>query len=507
MSAFDRALDECLDAIWTDGVGIEECLRRYPEHAGQLRAHLLAAATVARAYAASTPSNDFSADARARFLIASGQALNETFAQAAPAQKFAEAARERFLVASGERLAEAYDIEPSPSFFAAARARFLMTGHLMRRERAEARQQRGGFSLRPGLRAVGALAGVLLAFSAFSTYTVASADNSLPGDWQYPIKLKTERVRLALAFGEGAKRDVRLHRAKERAKEIAELAQNGETIGPDELHRLAAQTQPLVDEANSSWRTDDLTKLQDVSDTQKQALELAEAQVDPAAQDELAEAKEVAQTALVKSTTALVEQGPPLVLTPTLKLTSTSEPEASATPSPQATSTVGIVIPDGRTPGAEPTNPPPATATSTATALPPISVGTPVEDALGVSWIRVAVGRMSALMPSQKDGWYIQGVNVADENIPTPTLLHLSNVDATSLVTINTRNGDVYWVIAHDGRFDEVQLRLDVDGEVRVIDRDVVRAAYGELASIPLYILDSVVIAPAVTPTPQPAAP
>ena len=507
MSGFDRALEECLEAIWTDGVGIEECLRRYPEHAERLRAHLLAAATVAHAYAAAQPSEDFAAHARARFLIASGQSLNGAFAQAAPAEKFTEAARERFLVASGERLAEAYDIEPSPSFFATARARFLMTGHLTRRQRAEPARPRG-LSLMPGLRAAGALAAVLLAFSVFSTYTVASANNSLPGDWQYPIKLKTERVRLALAFGEGAKRDVRLHRAKERANEIAELAQNGETIGPDELHRLAAQTQPLVDEADSSWDSNDLTKLQEVSDAQKQALALAEPQVEPAAQDELAEAKQVAQTALVKSTSELVKQGPPLVLTPTLKLTSTSEPEESATPPPQTTPTAGLVFTGGTPTGAEPTNPPPPTATSTATPLPPISVGTPVEAALGVTWIRVAVGQMSALMPSQKDGWYIQGVNIADENIPMPTLLHLSNIDATSLVTINTRNGDVYWLIAHDGRFDEVQLRIDKDGEVLVVDRDIVRAAYGELASIPLYILDSIVITPPPpTATPPPAAP
>jgi hypothetical protein len=167
------------------------------------------------------------------------------------------------------------------------------------------------------------------------------------------------------------------------------------------------------------------------------------------------------------------------------------------------------VIPGGGTPtGAEPTTSPPAPPTSTATALPPITVGTPVEDALGVSWIRVAVGQMSALMPSQKDGWYIQGVNVADENIPTPTLLHLANIDATSLVTINTRNGDVYWLISHDGRFDEVQMRLDVGGEVRVVDRDVLREAYGDLASIPLYILDSIVITPPpATATPAPSTP
>src|SRR5205823_5634273 len=83
----------------------------------------------------------------------------------------------------------------------------------------------------------------------------------------------------------------------------------------------------------------------------------------------------------------------------TLKLTSTSQPEASATPPPEGTPTVGLVIPDGTTPAAAPTNAPSATATSTAAPLPPIRIGTPVEDALGVTWIRVAVGQMSALMP------------------------------------------------------------------------------------------------------------
>ncbi len=89
-----------------------------------------------------------------------------------------------------------------------------------------------------------------------------------------------------------------------------------------------------------------------------------------------------------------------------------------------------------------------------------------------------------------------------------PTLIHLSNFDATSLVTINAMNGDVYWTFHHDGRFDEIQMRLDRNGEVLVVDRDILHTAYGHDADIPLYILDSLQLAPpAALGTPVTAPP
>jgi hypothetical protein len=71
---------------------------------------------------------------------------------------------------------------------------------------------------------------------------------------------------------------------------------------------------------------------------------------------------------------------------------------------------------------------------------------------------------------------------------------------------LNIRTGDMYWFIARNGRFDEVQMRLKrADGEIVVVDRDFVQQIYGDAAKIPLYVLDNIEIEPEPTPTPSPA--
>jgi len=231
MNEFEARLSECLEALREGRWGIDECLRRYPEHAAELHPQLVAASKLMAAYRQPTPSEDF-----------------------------ARASRERFRVASGQRLQEAFDREPHPSFFVAARVRFLAAAHQMHLARGGS-ESRIARAFQMHARAMASAAAVLIAMLSFSTYTVASADGSLPGDWQYPVKLQTERIRLALAFGDGAKRDVKLDIAEERAREIEQLTKRGRIIGPGVLDRLVEQTQPLIDEAGPDWNTDDVARL------------------------------------------------------------------------------------------------------------------------------------------------------------------------------------------------------------------------------------------------------
>ncbi len=472
MSDFDRALEICIDALREGRWTVDECLRQFPRHADALRPRLAAVATVRQAYAGT-----------------------------APRRAFAARARGRFLVASGKPLAEAYDIEPSPSFFAAARVRFLMAAHRMRRD-GQFAQRPDRRRLLPGSRALAGMAAALLLIFSFSTYTVASAGSALPGDWNYPVKLETERIRLALAFTQEDRRSVKLDITAERMREIQRLAQHGDRIDSAELQRLAQQTSALVrDASNGGWDASELAKLQAVSEKSNLVLQQAAPYVAPGAAPALADAVGVSQDALRVATVAIVKTRPS-VLKGTVLLTPTPQP--TDTPQPAATP------PASETPGAPPPTAtaagPSATPPVAPTASRPLDVGaTPVGSDLGVLWKRIVVGYISALIPSEVDGWHLAGIDYA---APVPTLVHLSNVDATSLIILNSRNGDMYWYQQVNGNFQEVQMRMtQPDGSVLVVDPAVLRATYGSLADIPLYVLNSVTVQlPAPTPTATPTA-
>jgi len=469
MSEFEQALSQSLDAL-RNGASVESCLLDHPRHAAALRPHLEAAALYLRVHASILPREEFVRDAR-----------------------------ERFLVASGKRLQEAFDVEPSPSFFAAARVKFLMTAQRMGlAERAGAAGRRTPVFGTP-FRALGSVAAALALFLGGATYTIAEASDALPGEWQYSVKLQTERVRLALAFSDDAKRDVRIDIARERAREIERLSAKGKIIGPGVLDRLVSTTAPLVEEANEGkLDKGDAEKLLAVAEKQKAVLAAAAPQVAPEAQPLLEEARAVSHEGALTAAFVVRFSDPdsPFIYTPVVPI-NTSDAEATDTPEPTATPE------PSDTPGATTA---PASPTAAPT-RPPISVGaTPVDDSTaGVSWIRLAVGQLTTLIPSEKDGWRIVGLAAARGDTGAPAIVRLSNADGTSLVTINPRNGDTYWYIAFNGRFDEVQLRMERDGQAYGADADVLHRIYGADADVPLYIVENIDIAPLPTETPEPA--
>jgi len=466
MSEFEAVLQACLDAIAAGESDVEQCLRRHPQHAAALRPHLLAAASLRGAY------------------------------HVEPSEEFVSASRERFLIATGQRLREAFDNDPSPSFFAAARVKFLMTAHRMRLGERVSRTRRAPrrvpvFGTR--FRALASGFAAIALFMSLSTYTVASASDALPGDWQYGVKLQTERVRLALAFSDGAERNIRLDIAQERAQEIEQLAAKGKTIGPDVLQRLKDQTAPLVQAANEGKLDDgEVERLHEVTARQRTLLADIEEQVAPEAVDTFAEAKVVSEEGYRTTFVQIADPNDnvPVVLTPDQLL----EMETPApTDTPEATETP----PASATPGAAT---PTAPATTEPGETPEVGVGSAPEDTVfGVMWVRLSSGRFTTLIPSEKDGWRLMGLNT--------TLIQLSNADGTSLITINPRNGDMYWFILRNGFFDEIQMRLTRDGRTLIIDRPALREAYGDAAEIPIYMMNHIELVDPVTPTAVPATP
>jgi hypothetical protein len=466
MNNFEQRLSECLEALIEGRLTVAECLEMYPEHADALRPHLIAATAFART-ADQQPSADWSSRAR-----------------------------ERFLVASGKTLQDAMEIEPEPTFFAAARVRFLMAAQRLRQERV-AQPTRTPFFGAP-MRLVGAVAVTAAIFVGFSGWTVTSADAALPGDWRYPIKLQTERVRLAVALSDDQKRDVKFDIAEERLSEIEALASRGKIIGPGVLNRFVEQTEPLVAEASQGKLDDeDAARLQQVSIRSTQVLAQVKPQVADNATEKLAEAQGVT-VAAANVTRELVVNNPNrpnIVITPqiavptdTPKPTDTSDPTqepGAETPTPEATE-----VPPTEGPAETPTEPSVADAPSDAVLM----SETPIVDLGEIKLHTLIAGRLTLRAPGPGTGWYLDAVPQSG----VPLLITLKTQDQQSFMVLNTHTGDMYWYIsaARNGRYDEVQMRMTRDGTVFMADALVLRYFYGNAAEVPLLVMNSIRLLP-----------
>ena len=214
MTEFETRLHECLEALREGRWDLDECLRRYPEHAA------CAASDAARG----------DRDVDRAYESSRGQAFARRRASGSSSP-------------AGSACKRRMDVEPTPAFFAAARVRFLMAAQQHECDRA--RHDRDGAA---------PIAGVRFASSArlrrawrrsscssvrFSTYTVASASARMPGDWQYPVKLQTERVRAGARIQRRreARRQAR-HRRRARQRDRRDGQARGKIIGPGVLDRL-----------------------------------------------------------------------------------------------------------------------------------------------------------------------------------------------------------------------------------------------------------------------------
>jgi hypothetical protein len=390
------------------------------------------------------------------------------------------------------------DVEPEPSFFASARVRFLLAAQRLRQEGAKAPARRLPVFGSP-IRAFGAMAAGVVVMVGVSSYTVSSASAALPGDWNYNLKLQTERVRLAMAINDGQERDVKLDIAEERLHEIEALANKGKILGPGVLNRFASQTQPLVDAAEAGeLDAGDAARLQAVSLRSARVLDAVEPQVADDAGAQLAAARGVSNAAI--SVTVGNPDRAPLVIQPDRRIdTPTSEPtkaaptdEAPSTPTAEPTA-VGTPEPDST-----PTEiAPPETATDTV-----VLSDAPMVDVGAIKLYALVAGNLKALVPGAGTPWYI-------DNIPSsgvPLLVTLRTQDQQSMIVLNTKTGDMYWYIslARNGRYDEVQMRLTRDGQVFAANTDAVRLFYGADAEIPILVMQSIQLLPNAAPEPEP---
>ena len=169
---FDNILDECLERILSRGETVEQCLTRYPEEAAELEPLL----------------------------------RTSLFAK------------------------KAAEIKPRPEF--RERARYQMRAALQ--EMTEKRERR--FSLFSGQPRWATVVVTVLVLLLASGGTVAAAGNSMPDGPLYPVKLATERVRLALTPSALGKAELYAKLADKRVAEIIKMADKGK---PEQAARVA----------------------------------------------------------------------------------------------------------------------------------------------------------------------------------------------------------------------------------------------------------------------------
>ena len=475
---FEEILAECLEAVTTGQRTVEECLALYPDWRDRLEPLL-------------------------RLGCRLGQApLPE------PDSAFQEAARERFLAAAQGR-AEA-SRQPR---------RFLPALPVLSRW-----SWRPVFNLqmgRPaGWRRVAAAMTVafLIGFVGFSSFVMATAGDSLPGDWRYPVKRLAERTRLTFTFGEDARRDYRIDLAEERLHEVQGLASHERQIGESVLRQLVETTEPLVRALEpDSVPSGQIERITDLTAAQQDTLDRVAPLVEDKAVDELEEARVVSSEGHERAVEALAvalsqeesareaaglttpQAGTPTVqpgTSPTGEPTHGASPTAAATPTPAQ----GVGTSASGSPTAEPTpasveaTPVPGESTPGAlspTATPAASEGQmtflPDDTAGGVAWNLLVIGDFSVVVPAEEGGWVVSSplsTNELGRHLQGLVAVgYLENGRATLAVIVTVADGTARIFVEEGG----------VSGEIGADQvRDVLS---GPKADIVLHILESITVA------------
>jgi hypothetical protein len=403
--SFDEILAECLEAVAQGQRTVEDCLALYPENAAQLES----------------------------------------------------------LLRVGSRLDEMRLPEPDPAFQRAARERLLATAQ------ARATPSRGLPRLLPALRGLGqwrwhlapatpwrrvaatlALA-VLVGFVGFSSFVVASAGGSIPGDWRYPVKRLTERARLTFTVGDDARRDYRISLAEERLYEVRKMASQERRIGESVLRQLTDATEPLVQALQpDSVPTEQIERITDLTAKQQDVLGEVAPLVDTNAADELQEAMVVSSEGHEKAVLALAQassnsegQGPNGNATPGAGGTPSATPGAegspgasttpgsaasagsspTGTPSATATPTPGSPTPGVSAPTSTPEAPvegtPALTPEATLTPTPPVRERVLLldDDTGGITWSLLSIGNFSVRVPAlEEEAWVVSNLAQGQES-------------------------------------------------------------------------------------------
>ena len=224
--------------------------------------------------------------------------------------------------------------------------------------------------------------------------------------------------------------------------------------------------------------------------------------MDPNAQEQLAEAKSVSATGV--SVTSVLVSAPagrqPIVITPQVPVQApprtpgppTDEP-TEAVESPTSEPTTDATQDPGETPTASDPDSPSASV---------VIGGDPIVDLGTIKLYALTAGQLRILAPGAENSWYLDNVPSAG----VPNLLTIRMQDQQSFIVLSTVTGDMYWYVSpnRDNRYDEVQMRIDRNGQVFIADPGLLRLFYGEAAEIPILIMQSIEVLPPASVEEQP---
>jgi hypothetical protein len=477
--SFEDILAGCLEAVAQGQLTVEDCLSLYPDIADRLEPELRLALALRQTYLAQAPTTSFQAASRQRFLSAARTR------KAAPAPSSVQG-----------RLAQA---------MSAMRHRFAPPATLAK----------------PAL--VVALI-LVLTFTGFSSFVMATAGETLPGDWRYPAKRLSEQVRLTFAFGDETKRDVRIDIAAERLWELENMAARSRPIGDRLLRELANNTDSLVQDLDSNpVPAPQIERISNLTAQQQEVLEQVTPLVTEDAADELEVARQVSSDGHEKALFALSlaqagEEGggpdgalaagegtPGSTATPggttVAEPSPTGTPPVEGTPTPegeQAGAAAATPTPEGQeeivapTPTAVPeeTEVPPATPTpeETVEAVPTPTPGppppTPVAEMApvsgdatgGIAWSELTLGNFSVRVPQKT--WAISRLRDA-EGDEVLFVGHRFNGRFDAVVTIKVSTAEASVGLLIDGSLTTTNLQTvsELQPELNEIIRHIVASA------------------------------
>lgn len=239
-------------------------------------------------------------------------------------------------------LCSALDAEPASYYFEASlKTRFLEAAQ-ERRYRPVAEPAPRSSRVRTGFASATVLAGT--AAAAFAALGFVTADDAVPGDWNYGFKTSQERVEYALARGD-SRVDIQIHQAQARVYEIQVLTNRGQ-VSPEQIQKLENEVVQLKTQIEKApVALDDVQKQRVKSVQELSAVVLSAASeknenVKPDASRALTAVNEAAVAAGVGTTVAIANPSP--TASPEATETATGVvalPESTVVPIPEATST------------------------------------------------------------------------------------------------------------------------------------------------------------------------
>jgi hypothetical protein len=272
-------LDECLHNVSTRDESIERCLRRYPQHAGQL----------------------------------------------AP------------LVQVADRIQKTRHPTLSVSATKAIEQRLLKRATEIKQSKAKPSRWPLPFSLRPLVTVAATLIVVLVLVLAGGGGIVYASTDSLPGSPLYGVKRTTEQVQLFLAPMGTGRAELHIRFAQRRLEEVQALAETKGQVDEETLAAIAEETELALKEvegARPAEKSNLLEKLASLTERQQSVLKGVQAKAPEAAQQGLNRALEASQRGHERARKALEKEKPDPDVKPAETLKPSPAPKPTKAPKP-----------------------------------------------------------------------------------------------------------------------------------------------------------------------------